>query len=165
MRQTADQGFSRRQFLAGMGIVAGAGMLALANTKCSPALVRRLVQAQDAPPRQHGVFVWQFSIDGAIQDIAPSLAQHNLAAIVKTHDGVEWMATYDNAPGAIDGPAQAATVAAIFERLGVPFHAWAVVKGVDPVREAEMAAAGLDAGARSLTLGLECEDGFGVGSS
>jgi hypothetical protein len=156
---------SRRQFLAGMGILAAAGTLALANTKCSPAILRRLVQSRTALPPQHAVFVWQFSIDGRIEEIAPVLARHNLAVIVKTHDGTDWMSAYDDAPGAIDGPGQVETVAAIFERLGVPFHAWAVVKGADPVAEARMAAAVLDAGARSLTLDLEAEDGFWSGTS
>jgi hypothetical protein len=55
-------------------------------------------------------------------------------------------------------------MARIFEHAGVPFHAWAVVKGIDPVREAEMAAQVLDAGARSITLDLEAHDGFWQGT-
>jgi hypothetical protein len=93
------------------------------------------------------------------------LAQNNLAVVVKTHDGLDWMATYDRVPGAIDGPAQVANIAAAFERYGVPFHAWAVVKGSDPAREATMAADVLSAGARSPTLDVEGDDGFWVGSS
>jgi hypothetical protein len=46
----------------------------------------------------------------------------------------------------------------------VPFHAWSVVKGVDPFREAEMTAEALGAGARSMTLDLEGSSGFWVGT-
>jgi hypothetical protein len=56
-------------------------------------------------------------------------------------------------------------MAAIFEDAGVPFHAWAVVKGIDPVREAEMAAQVLQAGARTLTLDLEPGERFWQGTA
>src|SRR5574338_1548108 len=53
----------------------------------------------------------------------------------------------------------------MFESRGVPFHAWCVVKGIDPVAEAQMAADVLAAGARSLTLDLEGGAGFWLGSA
>jgi hypothetical protein len=155
---------SRRRFLAVMGVMAGGAALSLANTECSAPILRRFVQAKDALPLRHSVWAWQFSIDGPADEMARRLAQYGLAVVMKTHDGIEWMSKYDDAPGAIDGPSQVATVAGIFEQHGVPFHAWAVVKGVDPVQEAEMAAGVLAAGARSLTLDLESDDGFWVGS-
>lgn len=162
--RTWQRALSRRQFLSAMGVMAGAGALALANTQCDRAVVRRVVQSRNAP-LQHAVWVWQFSIDGAVGQIAPTLAENNLAVVVKTHDGTDWMATYDDVPGAIDGPSQVAAVAGMFERYGVPFHAWAVVKGIDPRREAQMAADVLSAGARSLTLDLESDPRFWVGSN
>jgi hypothetical protein len=61
--------------------------------------------------------------------------------------------------------ARESAAAAIFEGAGVPFHAWCVVTGEDPAREAEMAARVLDAGARSITLDLEPGDGFWRGTS
>jgi hypothetical protein len=155
---------SRRRFLAASGI-AGAGLLALANTDCDPTIIRRLRQVESRRFPQHSVWIWQFSIDGEAQAAAEALASRGLSAIVKTHDGIEWMAAYDSVPGAIAGPAEVAAAAATFEQAGVPFHAWAVVKGVDPGREAEMAAAVLDAGARSLTLDLEDGDGFWAGTT
>jgi hypothetical protein len=51
------------------------------------------------------------------------------------------------------------SVAQYFESRGVPFHAWAVVRGLNPVAEAEMAAAVLSNGARSLTFDLEPPEG------
>jgi hypothetical protein len=154
---------SRRELL-GAGLMLGAGAVALANTQCDPAIMRRLYQIEGRRDPRHAVWVWQFSEDGPADDIASTLAAHDLAAIVKTHDGVEWMANFDHVPGAIDGTAQVATIAGIFEGHGVPFHAWCVVKGNDPSGEAQMAAAVLDAGARSLTLDLEDHPGFWEGS-
>jgi hypothetical protein len=153
---------SRRRFLTTS--VAAAGVLALGNTQCHPAISRRVRQAESRGEPHHGVWVWQFSIDGTAAAIAETLAAYGLSAIVKTHDGVEWMATYDQVDGAIAGPAEVETIAATFEAAGVPFHAWAVVKGIDPIREAEMAAQVLQAGARSLTLDLEPGDSFWQGT-
>jgi len=155
---------SRRRFLAALGVIAGAGALTLANTQCAPYVLRRVMQSRTGLPPQHAVWVWQFSIDGPVSQIAPTLADHNLAVVVKTHDGLDWMANYDPVPGAIAGPAQVETMARVFEQYGVPFHAWAVVKGIDPVAEAAMAADVLSAGARSLTLDVESDDGFWMGS-
>lgn len=153
----------RRRFL--VAGVAAAGLLTLGNAGCDPAMMRRLRQADSRSVPRHAVWIWQFSIDGAVQEIVETLAALGLSAIVKTHDGVEWMSKYDPADGAITGPAQVETMAAVFEQAGVPFHAWAVVKGIDPDREAEMAAQVLEAGARSLTLDLEKHDGFWEGTS
>ncbi len=161
---TLDQSVSRRRFLAGAGASLAGAALTLANTECDPAIVRRIEQSRANAAPRHAVWVWQFSIDGAAEEIARNLAANNLAVVVKTHDGTEWMAKYDPMPGAISGPAQVATVAGIFENYGVPFHAWCVVKGTDPIREAGMAADVLAAGARSLTLDVESYDDFWVGT-
>jgi hypothetical protein len=126
--------------------------------------MRRVRQADARRFPAHAVWIWQFSIDGSAAGVIETLAAYGLSAIVKTHDGVEWMAKYDDVEGAIAGPAEVETMAAIFEQAGVPFHAWAVVKGVDPVREAEMAAQVLQAGARSLTLDLEWDASFWQGT-
>ncbi|MDP9236031.1 MAG: hypothetical protein M3P30_01300 [Chloroflexota bacterium] len=159
-----DRAIHRRQFLSAAGVTLGAAALTLANTQCDAALVRRLQQQKTASPPRHRVWVWQFSADGRADQIAANLAADSCAVMVKTHDGLEWMSTYDHAAGAISGPAQVQTIASIFERAGVPFHAWAVVKGVNTAREAQMAADVLAAGARSLTLDLEGSSGFWLGS-
>jgi hypothetical protein len=157
--------FNRRRFLIGAGVTAGAAAVTLANTQCDPALIRRIQQAKTATPPRHLVWVWQFSADGAAREIASALSPRGLGVIVKTHDGVEWMSKYDHSPDAISGPDQVRRIATLFEQAGVPFHAWAVIKGVDPVQEAQMAADVLAAGARSLVLDLEGSSGFWVGSA
>ncbi|MGH7621080.1 MAG: hypothetical protein ACREMU_01960, partial [Gemmatimonadaceae bacterium] len=65
----------------------------------------------------------------------------------------------------VDGARSVGFLAAVFERAGVPFHAWSVIKGIDPVAEARMAAAVLDAGALSLTLDLEPYEEFWNGTA
>jgi hypothetical protein len=155
---------NRRQFLIGAGVTAGAAALTLANTQCDPAIIRRIQQDKTATPPRHRAWVWQFSTDGTPEQIIPKLAANHLSVIMKTHDGIEWMSTYDRSPAAISGPDQVARIAAQFERGGVEFHAWSVIKGIDPAREAQMAADVLAAGARSLTLDLEGSSGFWVGS-
>jgi len=96
--------------------------------------------------------------------VRDTLAAHGLGVVLKTHDGDSWMSRYDHSDNAISGPRAVEEFAGFFEQAGVPFHAWAVVKGQNPAREAEMAADVLAAGARSIFLDLEAHAGFWVGS-
>jgi hypothetical protein len=159
-----DRRLNRRQFIVTAGVTAGAAALTLANTTCDPAIVRRYEQSKTATPPVHRAWVWQFSADGEPGAIAPALAAHHMGVMVKTHDGLDWMSTYDRSPSAVSGPQAVSWLAWIFEAQGVPFHAWCVVTGVNPVAEAQMAASVLAAGARSLTLDLEGAAGFWAGS-
>ena len=93
------------------------------------------------------------------------MVEHNLGIILKTHTGTEWMAHQDSSPDAVSGPEQVSLLAQYFEARGVPFHAYTVVKGIDPKREAEMAAAVLAAGARSIFLDLEPWNGYWEGTA
>ncbi len=124
-----------------------------------------LVGAAAKPSLNHLAWVWQFTHDGGKEEIRRVLAQHDLGVVLKTHDGVDWMSTYDASPDAVSGPTQVAALAAFFEDGGVPFHAWCVLNGVEPKREAQMAAEVLAAGARSISLDLESHAGFWVGDS
>ena len=108
--------------------------------------------------------MWQFSVDGPPEDIAAVAAEHGLGIILKTHKGTDWMAHDDNSPDAVTGPEQVRVLAQYFETRGVPFHAYAVVTGVDPAREAQMAAEVLAAGARSIFLDLEPWQGYWQGT-
>src|ERR1700674_2595450 len=146
---------TRRRFIAGSALSAGAAAVSLGLGPCDPRLIRKLQQDKNPQPPHHIVWVWQFSADGSLAAIASVLQGTGLGVLVKTHDGVEWMSKYDNAPDAITGGDRVRNVARYFEDRGIPFHAWAVPKGVDPPREAQMAADVLSAGARSLVLDLE----------
>jgi hypothetical protein len=154
---------SRRTFIRTTAITAGAAALSI-GAVCDPYTIRRGKQKETELPPHHRAWVWQFSADGAPDTIARNLGEHGLGVMVKTHDGVDWMSRYDRSPHAVNGPAQIERLARIFENHDVPFHAWSVVKGIDPAREAQMTAEALYAGARSMTLDLEGSQGFWIGS-
>ena len=140
-----------------MGLGLGAAVLRSSGA-ATPA------QAAPAGPR-HLVWVWQFSTDAEPNIIGARLLENNLGLVMKTHDGLQWMNHYDKSPYAVSGPAQLAVLANYFESAGVPFHAWCVVHGSDPVKEAKMAADVLNAGARSIYLDIEPHSGFWRGTA
>ncbi|MPZ50174.1 MAG: LysM peptidoglycan-binding domain-containing protein [Dehalococcoidia bacterium] len=112
----------------------------------------------------HLVWVWQFTTDAAPNLIGERLRDHKLGLVLKTHDGTQWMSEYDKSPFAVSGAPQVGTLANYYEGIGVPFHAWMVLHGLNPKREAEMAAEVLEAGARSIFLDVEPYAGFWRGS-
>lgn len=161
---------NRRDFiklLGGGAVVAGlrpmtavAASTSLSDARPTPALP----VASSVLPATHLAWVWQFSTDGRPEVIREKLAAHGLGIALKTHDGMEWMSRYDKSAAAVSGPARIAELAEYFESGGVPFHAWAVVHGSDPVREGSMAAEVLRAGARTISLDLESYRGFWRGT-
>jgi hypothetical protein len=159
-----ERALTRRRFIAATAITAGAAAVSLGIGPCDPRLIRKIQQDKSPQAPQHTVWVWQFSSDGGLSAIASALSGTGLGVVVKTHDGTDWMSTYDTSPDAITGAARVATVAQYFESHNVPFHAWCVPKGVDPLKEAAMANDVLNAGARSLVLDVEGSSGFWVGS-
>lgn len=113
---------------------------------------------------KHLVWVWQFSNDAEPNEIALNLRDFDLGIVLKTHDGLQWMSEYDVSPFAVSGPSQVRVLANYFRSAGVPFHAWTVVHGSDPIKEARMAADVLGAGAQSIHLDVEPHAGFWRGS-
>ena len=164
-RGILDHQFSRRRFIAASSLTAGVALAGLGLGPCDPALIRRIQQNKNGVSPHHRAFVWQFVSDGSLNAIATQLQGKGIGVVLKTHDGLDWMSTYDHSPDAISGVDRLRNVARYFEDRGIPFHAWCVVKGADPEREAQMAADVLAAGARSLTLDLEGYSGFWIGSA
>ena len=113
---------------------------------------------------RHLSWVWHFPVDGSKEAIADKLVASNMGVILKSHDGTDWMSRYDHSPDAISGPAQLRRIADYFESRGVPFFTYAVVQGVDPLREAQMAAQVLNSGARGIFLDLEPWNGYWRGT-
>lgn len=114
---------------------------------------------------KHLAWVWQFRHDGVREQIRDVLAAHNLGIAMKTHDATDWMSKYDDSDDAITGPDAVASLAQFFEDGGVPFHAWGVLHGQDPVAEATLASQVLTAGARSVIVDLEAHAGFWRGTT
>jgi len=153
---------SRRRLLGmGAALAAAAG---LGFTCTPPPPWPPVPQRGRASGPRNLTWVWQFSRDGPPEQIASVLAQHNLGILLKTHDGTDWMSRYDASLYSVWGPDQVAVLASYYEMYGVPFHAWCVVKGLEPQREAEMCAQVIAAGARSVTVDLEPHAGFWQGT-
>lgn len=151
-----DQALINRRSLLKVGAAGAAAYLLAGQTR--PAL------AAPSASIKHLVWVWQFTIDGEPNVVGARLLEHGLGIILKTHDGLQWMSEYDKSPYAISGPAQTAVMANYFEGAGIPFHAWTVLHGDDPVKEAQMAAQVLNNGARSIYMDLEPHSGFWRGT-
>jgi hypothetical protein len=113
----------------------------------------------------HIAWVWQFEDDGSPERIRSVLARNKMSIALKTHDATRWMARFDNSVEAVTGPHRVEQLARYFEAGGVPFHAWCVVHGKEPEREAWMCADVLSAGARSIIIDLEPYPGFWQASS
>lgn len=164
---------SRRRFLASAAAVPIAVAVG-SNTAFarSAAPIRGATLALPARPNvaigpgdpKHLAWVWQFRHDGDRELIRDVLAAHGLGIAMKTHDGVDWMSKYDDSPDALDGPGAVTSLAQFFEDGGVPFHAWSVLHGEDPVAEATLASEVLSAGARSVIVDLEAHAGFWRGT-
>lgn len=118
-----------------------------------------------AATNHHLAWVWQFSTDSEPDKIGAKLRDHDMGIILKTHDGVTWMSEYDTSPYAVSGPDQVQVLVKYFEDAGVPFHAWCVVHGTKPLKEAQMAAGVALSGARSVFLDIEPHSGFWQGSA
>ena len=149
----------RRALLGGAASLAAGSLLLRGGARPAPAAAETRAQGL-----RHLIWVWQFISDAEPQYIGARLRDRGLGLVLKTHDGVEWMSEYDKSPFAVSGPAQTEVLVNYYENAGVPFHAWAVVKGIDPMREAQMAASVLAAGARSLFIDLEPHSGFWQGT-
>jgi len=147
-----DYRMNRRSLLgaaAGMGI--GAMLLKGGEDGCAAAF------AEDtAPfPTTHNMWVWRFDVDGDPQQVLDNIRNSGMGVLLKCFEGPDWMSKHDSSPTSVRGPAQVRWFADFFESAAVPFHAWGVVKGQDPIGEAQIASEVLNNGARSMTFDLE----------
>ncbi len=81
---------------------------------------------------------------------------------VKVGDGNSWQGKFDNDPDmAINGPADIQRWVRALEAVGMEFHAWCVLKGVDTAGEADIIIKTCKvAGVKSMILDVEPYDGY-----
>lgn len=110
-----------------------------------------------------GTSVAEQSIEAFVRTLkqwAPYVKQ----VFVKTSDGSDWMGQYDSGALAINGPDRIREWVQVLEANGMEFHAWAVVKGVDVVAEADLIIAAANVqGVKSMILDVEPHPGFWQG--
>lgn len=82
------------------------------------------------------------------------------AVYIKTHDGTDWMATYDDHPKAVAGPDSIRQLIDTYRAQGIRVVAWFVPKGQDIEGQVGIAEQVLDAGVDGLYADLEPFPGF-----
>lgn len=103
--------------------------------------------------------VWQLNKDypGADPNDA-NLPFHGV--YIKTHDGTDWMATYDHNPLAVSGPDAIRNLINIYGQQGIDVAAWFVPTGRDVNTQVQLAEQVLDSGVMALYADVEPFDGF-----
>ena len=79
---------------------------------------------------------------------------------IKTHDGTDWMSTYDTNPQAISGPTALKNLMAAYQSQGIGVAAWFVPKGTDVDAQVAMAEQVIDSGVKALYADAEHYAGF-----
>lgn len=104
-------------------------------------------------------FVWQLTKD--YPEDTPSDTELPISRVlVKTHDGTDWMSTYDEHPNAISGPGALQTIKNVYSAQGIEVVAWFVPKTNDVATQLAMARAVIDTGVTALYADVEPFAGF-----
>jgi hypothetical protein len=74
---------------------------------------------------------------------------------IKTHDGTDWMSTYDGHPLAVGGPGAVRRLIDHYKAQGIEVVAWFVPKGGDIEGQLRMAEEVLDSGVKALYADVE----------
>ena len=103
--------------------------------------------------------VWQLNRD--YPDGTPTDSSLPIQTIyIKTHDGTDWMSTFDAHPLAISGPAALQNIIGIYASQGIQTAAWFVPKGSDYDGQVYMAEQVIDSGVTALYADIEPFAGF-----
>ena len=103
--------------------------------------------------------IWQLSID--YPETLPGDLELPISTIyIKTHDGGDWMSTYDSHPNAVSGPAAIQNLIDIYGAQGIEVAAWFVPKGTDYDTQLLRALQVIDSGVTALYADLEPFPGF-----
>ncbi len=120
-------------------------------------------------PYDNKIAIWhhkgQAVSEATIDELALSIRRYAPAVSqvwVKTSDGSDWMAHYDNkAAMSIDGPAAIRRWVTTLQKYGLEFHAWCVPRGLDIDGESSVIIQACQTpGVRSMVLDVEPYQGF-----
>ncbi|MEO8456875.1 MAG: hypothetical protein ABI559_03580 [Chloroflexota bacterium] len=104
-------------------------------------------------------YVWQFDRDYPEGSPADSSLPIN-TVYIKTHDGTDWMSTYDKHPAAVSGVDAIKNLISIYNQQGIAVSAWFVPARTDIDGQVAMAEQVIDAGVTSLYADIEPFSGF-----
>jgi hypothetical protein len=113
----------------------------------------------DSTPIEIEAVIWQFGVDypGAEQnDVNLPIS----TVYIKTHDGTDWMSTYDHTPNAVSGPDALRSLINIYGYQNIEVAAWFVPTGLDIEGQLQRAKEVLDTGVKGLYADVEPFGGF-----
>ena len=128
------------------------------------ALAFLAISSQPTPPVsaqaiQADAVIWVFSKDYPGAEPNDSLLPIQ-TVYVKTHDGTDWMSTWDMSPPAVSGPDSIRRLLGVYHQQGIDVAAWFVPYGTDVQGQLSMAEQVIDAGVAALYVDVEPFSGF-----
>jgi hypothetical protein len=102
--------------------------------------------------------VWQ--LDRDYDGLPPDKVLPIDTVYIKTHDGTDWMSTYDDHPFAVSGPQSVHDLINMYSSIGIEVAAWFVPMGTDYETQLTMAKQVIDTGVTALYADVEPYDGF-----
>lgn len=128
------------------------------------ALAFLAISSQPTPPVsaqaiQADAVIWVFNKDYPGAEPNDSLLPIQ-TVYVKTHDGTDWMSTWDMNPAAVSGPDSIRHLLDVYHQQGIDVAAWFVPYGTDVQGQLSMAEQVIDAGVAALYVDVEPFSGF-----
>ncbi len=103
--------------------------------------------------------VWQFNRD--YPGAEPNDVNLPIKTVyIKTHDGTDWMSTYDPNPNAVSGPGALRNLITAYSFQGIDVAAWFVPYGTDIEGQLQRAKEVIDTGVKGLYADVEPFNGF-----
>ena len=118
-----------------------------------------IVEPAAASGIQVEAVIWQFSRDYPGADASDSDLPIRTVQ-VKTHDGTDWMSTYDSSPYAVSGPGAIQQLRSSYGSQGIDLVAWFVPQGTDVDGQVAIAEQVIDTGVTALYADVEPFAGF-----
>jgi hypothetical protein len=112
------------------------------------------VEAIDVDP-----VIWQLEEDYP-ETLPGDLELPIRTVYIKTHDGSDWMSTYDGHPYAVSGPEAIQNLIEIYGEQGIQVAAWFNPMGTDYAEQLKVAKQVIDAGVTALYADVEPYAGF-----